>query len=334
MKKINNFIKYIFIPFLLLLFWIIVPVFITSNSPLSIIKLNYTKSVINDFNNREILKGQKVDGEFKSIENNLGIVSIRFNTFARINSDVLIFRIKEKQSDDWFYSAKYKVDQFQNNKFFTFGFPVIENSLNRNYVFQLISTQGSPGDAVAISQIDPVMQNWHQFDKSKIISNKLILIKILYSKILYNFSNLNLIIFSLPYLLPFIFYIFFLIINLKNKKEFKFNLLYLFLNLIVIYILINISINGVVDLILLIVWILIIIKRRIDSTVTFLFGIFLLSISIILNLFNNMLIAEKFTIWSYYFLVFGIIQYIFEMIKNIKLKFNYLDIIIDLFRKN
>jgi len=76
-----------------------------------------------NFKNKELLKGEKLIGEFKTKNDRLGIVSVLFNTHNKINDDYLQFSIKEKDGVDWYYSNKYKVDQFQNNQYFPFGFP-------------------------------------------------------------------------------------------------------------------------------------------------------------------------------------------------------------------
>jgi hypothetical protein len=86
----------------------------------------------NDSNKLELLKGEKIAEEFKAKYNNLGIIAIKFDTHFKVNNDYLQFKIKEKNSVDWYYVNSYKVDQFRNNEYFPFGFPEIKESKNKN----------------------------------------------------------------------------------------------------------------------------------------------------------------------------------------------------------
>ena len=69
----------------------------------------YNSTRIND---RDLFAGNQISQEFQSPYDNLGIVSLRFKTFNRINNDTLTFRLKEKDNPNWLYSAYYKTDQF------------------------------------------------------------------------------------------------------------------------------------------------------------------------------------------------------------------------------
>ena len=83
----------------------------------------------------ELLMGDIVKGSFHSLYDNLGIVSVRFYNQDRDSKDTLIFRLKEEGNQDWYYQAEYKTDQFLPHKLFPFGFPIINNSTNKNYLF-------------------------------------------------------------------------------------------------------------------------------------------------------------------------------------------------------
>lgn len=124
-----------------------------------------------DQTNKELLKGEKITGEFKSKNNNLGITSVLFNTHNNINNDYLQFKIKEKDSTEWYYSNKYKVDQFQNNQYFPFGFPAINDSKGKIYQIEIESLNGVGGNSVQVITNKPFL-NKYSFPKIYLLQNK------------------------------------------------------------------------------------------------------------------------------------------------------------------
>ncbi len=95
--------------------------------------------------------GKVITKTFSASEDNLGIVLVRFNTFERINTDQVTFRIKETDSSAWQYQHTVNTNQFQDNTYFTFGFPPIPKSKGKSYTIELTSLHGTPHNAVAIS---------------------------------------------------------------------------------------------------------------------------------------------------------------------------------------
>ncbi len=124
-----------------------------------------------------------VTDEFTAGFNNLGLVTIRFYNFNRISDDWLIFRIKQVGASQWYYENKYKVDQFLPDELFPFGFPLITSSRGNNYVFQIESTQGQDGNAIAISSVRPQYSARYKIQLSQLLTNKSELIKFLYLKV-------------------------------------------------------------------------------------------------------------------------------------------------------
>ena len=120
------------------IYFIILFLMIFAYSSKSFILLqNEDKDVFTTLFPGEILAGEKVSGEFTAMSDFIGIVSVRFNTYARINNDILTFRIKEKGDKKWYYENIYKVDQFQPNQLFPFGFPPIQNSKIKYFKLRL-----------------------------------------------------------------------------------------------------------------------------------------------------------------------------------------------------
>ena len=121
----------------------------------TILTREYSRNSLTVIPQGEIYQDSKIIGEFISTDNNMGIVGFRFWTFYRLNDDYLIFRIRDKNSKEWYYQNKYKADQFQPNQYFTFGFPIILDSKGKTYVFEIESSQGRPGVAVGVSEVNP-----------------------------------------------------------------------------------------------------------------------------------------------------------------------------------
>ena len=81
----------------------------------SVLSYDQPPTAFHSLKTAEILAGEKLTGEFKAIDNNLGIIAIRFKTFARINDDLLIFRLKEKIAQDWYYENQFNLGSRYTN---------------------------------------------------------------------------------------------------------------------------------------------------------------------------------------------------------------------------
>lgn len=112
---------------------------------------------------------------FVSNEDNLGIVSIRFNTFERINQDTLQFKIKEIDSNEWLSVTEHTVAQFQPGELFPFGFPIQAESKGKKYLIELHSSFGADGNSVALDTKKPAMTLTHKFFKEDLSRNPRIL---------------------------------------------------------------------------------------------------------------------------------------------------------------
>jgi len=327
---LNKVVVYLVVPLILLMVWLGLSIQFNSYGSLSVLTYRYDRRTDRiDQNFKEIHKGDVIFGEFKAKEDNLGIVSVRFKTFSRINDDILIFRIKEKGAKEWYYENLYKVDQFQPDDFFTFGFPIIKESKGKTYELSLTSTKGISKNAVAISPINPTVITEYKFTKKELLSDKRLFVSHFYKKFLSSFENLDFFISSLVYMYPLIFYLLWLYpvgplvrFYLKQSdigKALPKNIMRFYVTLVLILapILINILlINGfssiIADLILVSLWILVTLKYRLDSTVTFLMPIILTILCTILVFFKLEDSAQRCAIWIYYFLVTGFFQNVWE----------------------
>lgn len=165
--------------------------------------ISYSPIVIESSQNedRQLRKGDKYTVEFISNFPKMGIVSLRFRTYFRINSEKVTFKLKEKQSQDWYYQNTYNTDQFQPNELFTFGFPIIENSQGKSYVVEIESVQGKVGDAVSVSSDAPILITKHKYHLSELLNDKLTLMVFSKNKIMGLLSDNDFMYQSILYLL-------------------------------------------------------------------------------------------------------------------------------------
>ena len=182
--KLNLTKKKIFTLVMLLFAWLILTVvYIYSMSDLLIVQTNLGQQAFSAVNQTmdkvtytnvssgELLKGQKLQGTFTANDNYLGQVSIRFYNFGRINPDSVIFRIKEQEQSNWYYEGTYKTDQFQPDMLFPFGFPIINNSKGKAYLFEVESLNGLPEHSIGLSTVTPLGATLYQYPKKLLLSN-------------------------------------------------------------------------------------------------------------------------------------------------------------------
>ncbi len=98
----------------------------------------------------KILSGQKRIFEFKSKYQNLGSVEILIDNHGRINKDEITFRIKEKGVVDWLYQNNYQTSSMDKGQFYPFGFEVVDDSRNKNYIVEIESLNGTEEDSISI----------------------------------------------------------------------------------------------------------------------------------------------------------------------------------------
>lgn len=204
----NKFIFGLIIPLILLAYYISM-LSIKSSDNFSNLTFKYDKNIFKKINTQKLLRGEKATGEFYSFYPNLGIVSIKFDTNNRSVNDVINFRIKERNSKNWYYENNYLANQFQNNRYFPFGFPVLKNSAGKKYVFEIKSLNGTEADSIKLSSSEALAIVSYHFSNWKKTPLFFILKPI-------NALATSGLIINLYYLLPFIFYIF-MNVYLKNK---------------------------------------------------------------------------------------------------------------------
>ncbi len=352
-EKIKNlyqtrFGKYIIFPGVLLILWAFLTLLyiITFDTSFSIWSYNHSNSAFTKLTFNPLYKGSEIEGQFVARDNNLGIVSIRFQTFIRPPyslEDHYIFRIKEKGSKAWYYQNIYRSGLVYDVPFFPFGFPQIANSKGKIYQFQIISLNGNPVNALEISNRRPILVSKYKYSGHELLQNKKELMSFFITKVYNAMQNPDVWFSSLIYLLPFLFYLFWISIFEKYFKPIKIRttgflenlgkspLLYpvfsivrkifiLNLDMVIIFIvLIDILIiqltNDVVYLVIIPLWIITLKRYGKESGFSFLIGILILLLAALFLFLKEEPTAEKATVWAYMFLIAGTVQIFLENIK-------------------
>jgi hypothetical protein len=202
-------IKRFIILFSLLSIWVIMTIFQIVKSDISPTVFSRISRVDIFKNNksRDLLKNEIRSGEFVATNNNLGIIVIRFNTHGKSVKDQFVFKIKEKSAKNWYYSSTINIDQITDESLFPLGLPIINESVNKSYLVELMSLNGDKNNHISFSNNFPMFISRYQYDKSRIKSDYKYLIEFIIGKSLSVVDNNEQIYQSLLFLVPFILYV-------------------------------------------------------------------------------------------------------------------------------
>lgn len=330
----NRFFSLIFIPLVLFFLWVFLILFYNPYTPFSVLRYGQTSYDRIEGKKGELLAGEKVQGGFKAKDDFLGIVNFSFNNFNRTNLDTIVFKIKEKNGKYWYAINKYKVDRFNNGFNYPFGFPPIKESKNKIYVFEIESLNGKIGDSIGVNQAYPFLSTNYVFPRSYYFSDKNSFTNFFIKK----FVNLltNFLLFYpilLIYLFPLVFY---LLLPIATKRKYADKYI-LFFPLLILILLDKFLIDKTVDLItfeIQLFWIMLIIIYKWESSVTFFFSLMFILLMPIFILFNQIEIAEKIAIQTYFFLIIAVSQFGIEVRFNTNNRVSYKRFLINIFGKN
>jgi hypothetical protein len=150
--------KIIFFVFLISLLIFIKETFIAfkyyskKESDTQISVLNQKISYLPNQNFNKLLSKVVISFNLHAKYNNLGTIEVLFDTNKKNNHDWLWFRIKEKNSPTWYYQNKYKTDHLNTDQYFPFGFPIINNSKNKEFRVEIESISGTSENSVSINK--------------------------------------------------------------------------------------------------------------------------------------------------------------------------------------
>lgn len=187
-----------------------------------------TSSIVNP-SPAPLLTGQSIRGVIRATDNNLGIVSLRFNTFKRSNDDILIFKLRRLGDAKW-YNEQSARTTFEHEEFYNFGFLPIPQSQSKEYEFIITSTRGTPHNSVAVSIEDPVIATKYKYSKAELIQNKALIVQFLEKKLMHEFLYSSLMFALFIFSLPFVSYL-----VKKFSNPFTHNLLIAAMVMLVVY---------------------------------------------------------------------------------------------------
>ncbi len=255
----------------------------------------------------EILTGQKVKGVIQASENYLGTIELYIDTFNRINDDVIVFRIREKGIEKWYYENIYYTKQITSLQFFPFGFPTIPESKNKLYEYEIESLKGTHGNAIGTNYLNPEIITRYQYPKQSITASGRNLLSFTQIRVKNALQNVDFIIDILIYFLPSLYFF----VWFFSKKRYP--SLTVILILIIVYdIFFMKSQRGIVFIILIGLWMCHTYVSKFISKIPVLFALALLGLSLTLSLLDQKLLAEKSAVWEYMFLVAAVVSNIFE----------------------
>lgn len=158
----------------------------------------------------KLLENTKISGSFVAQDENLGIVSLRFEKRRRIpylQEDIMVFRIKEKNSPTWYYENEYRSGLTYDVPFLPFGFPIISDSKGKTYYFELESLKGNDVNGVVLSEREPILVSKYQKTKAILFNDINKFIDFSYKKFFYSFQTIDIAFSSFVFALPLLFYI-------------------------------------------------------------------------------------------------------------------------------
>ena len=220
----KKWIKWELMPFVLLMIGLGVSLyfFLNDDEAFSVLTVEHGSENIIETEDFDFQVEDKIVGHFIAAEDNLGIVAVKFDTGGESIDDRITFRIKEK-GKGWHYKNTYKTDQFQNNKFFPFGFPKLENSQEKEFIFELIIVGQEPDKAVAVSSKKPNLQTKYKFSSRTFQEDKPALLRFIYKKLFYQIKRTSFLAICSVFLIPLLIYrlfLFYLYLSPKRRIYF------------------------------------------------------------------------------------------------------------------
>jgi len=338
-------VKFVLIPLILLILWfgLTVSYIVYLDSSFSLISHNLSQTAFTHLPIGKLEKGNYISGKFVGHEDNLGILSLRFQTFLRPSfqsEDHLLFQIKEVGQKEWYYQNTYRVGTIYDVPFFPFGFPAIKNSKDRAYEFKITSLNGDEDNSIALSNRWQNIAAKYKFTKHEILQSNINFIQFSAEKFISSFERIDVLFSSLIYLLPLLFYLILIspfekylsnkLSILGNSKLLRFLLpsynlsqryLIVFSDLILVgsilldgfYLQLG---NNFVYLLLPLMWIFTQKYFRFTSRKTFIIGVCFLLFPPVFLMFGLGQIAENMAVWAFLFLFTATIQSLLESNKS------------------
>lgn len=269
--------------------------------------------------NNVVLSNGGVRGEFTASSNYLGLLTLRFD-----NKDIIekksIFRIKEKQSNNWYHSSNIDTIQYNIKPLYSFGLPIIIDSKNRTYQFEVTILDYIPGEpSLELSKQMPIITSQYVIPGKVLVTDKEVLINFLKQKISYQFKNSY---------SPWVFFAYFLpLIGYLSYVIFLYKYYPVTVNIkpIMLIALLGISFDvfilrnnyNMIALLLSLIWICGIIVHRIKPQTSILLALALAVWCPFFLVAHMERVGEKAANWIFIFTSIGFLQYMFKTFRMV-----------------
>lgn len=294
------------LPLILFLTAIILSCIYFLNSDINPNVISYGPAVIN------IAQSNRgVRGEFIASDNYLGLLTLRFDN-KEIIEKRSVFRIKEKNNADWYHTSNINTIQYNIKPLYTFGLPVIKDSKNKTYQFEVSILDYVPGEpSLELSKQAPFITSHYIFPWKVLFSDKDILFSFLKQKISYQLQSPNTPWVFFAYFLPLIGYILYIGILHKNIPISLFTkplLLIVFLGVGFDMFVLRNNYN-ILALILGFIWVFGIFTHKVKPQTSILIALIILIWCPFFLVAHMEWVAEKSANWMFIFTSIGFVQY-------------------------
>jgi len=319
--------KWFILPALLLILWISLSLLYSSYRSFTVLQYAHYLNKSDNFNTTKLLKGHKITGMFTALENHLGIIAVRFGDAPRTDydkEDILDFKLKEYGSNNWLAFNKYRSGAIISGQYYPLGFNEIDKSRGEKYVFEISSERGNSENAITISLENPVYLTKYKFSKNEILSNVNSFTTFLFKKLITFFTNYEALFSSTVFLLPFIFYVLWVVFPVDSliKSDGKITGRKLFQAFVGILIfsdcLFYEFINSGFMLAIIGLWIFSLYINKSKSKITYVISFFLVVISVLSVYLNLNVSYDKTSAFAYLLLLIAFSQTVYEHRLNTK----------------
>jgi len=260
-------------------------------------------------NSGELLKGDIVSGKFHSQYPNLGIITVPFHNQNRGSDDTLVFRLKEVGKSDWIYQANYKTDQIQPHQYFPFGFPIISDSVGKDYLFEIESLRGEADKTVSLENIEPAFIAKSTFSKGDFLKDPRKLSYFISGKLLNISQDRDATQETFFFFLPIIFFVIFLFSSQLSH--------YFLTSVTLTFVLYDIFLvknnHDSLYLAVMFLWALVCYRFKLESRISGLIALSFLILTSIIAALGADTMAGKSATWVYIFLWATVLQQLYEL---------------------
>lgn len=287
-------------------------------SPLSFSLLTYQQKpqIIHQPANNILLKGESFIERITAKEKNLGIIALHFtntNTVAYADEDQLQVTLMDVSAHKVVYQNFYRSGLLISSKYFPFGFPKIPNSQGKEYQLAIKSLNGNANNALHIDNNKLTNQVSYDYSKSEIIGSPTKFTSFLAKKYALIFTDSQTLFITFEYFMPLLFYCIFLIFNKRGKSNPYISEVLLFF--IILYDIFFIApLYTLVLLVIIIGWGIFVVRHRLESLITYLFAFVFFILALLVQSLQFISVANKASVWGYFFLVFGTVQLLRELL--------------------